>query len=199
MPVSHTGDAGSNPARGAPHATVVSGRKHTALPALRTGFESRRSLFDGALGGHDGGLQPPERGSIPRGSTLTGKTENRSRRARSARIPRCVPCRGLPRAARPRDHAALHALGRAWWRGSAVSRVRRVRLPPRALLAVAQRIRAPPCEGGGRRFEPPGETLLVREHDSAERNRAARIPPFGGQIPEGVGFAAATARSVSTM
>ena len=81
------------------------------------------------------------------------QTENRSRRARSARVPRCVPCRGLPRAARPPDHAALHALGRAWWRGSAVSRVRRVRLPPRALLAVAQRIRAPPCEGGGRRFE----------------------------------------------
>jgi hypothetical protein len=123
-------------------ATVVSGRKHTALPAPRTGFESRRSLH-GALGGQDGGLHPPERGSIPRGSTV------------SRRAPEGVPCRGpqLPRDTTARLWSQAHALARAWWRGSAVSRVGRVRLPSRALTRRSSADRAPPCDGGGRRFE----------------------------------------------
>ena len=74
-------------------ATVVSGRKHTALPALRTGFESRRSLSHGALGGQDGGLHPPERGSIPRGSISSADREPLPRFS-IARIPEGVPCRG---------------------------------------------------------------------------------------------------------
>ena len=73
-------------------ATVVSGRKHTALPAPQTGFDPRRSLH-GALGGQDGGLHPPERGSIPRGSILSAEREPLWRFP-LARIPEGVRRRG---------------------------------------------------------------------------------------------------------
>ena len=101
----------------------------------------------GALDGREGGLHPPARGSIPRGS--------------------------------------IHALGRAWWRGSAVSRVRRVRLPPRALLAVAQRIRAPPCEGGGRRFESSRRDTTLRRRSRRLQGCARREAGSKRGIPLG--------------
>ena len=74
--------------------------------------------------------------------------ENPGRRALSG--PQ-LPLRAVHRASRCR--MATHALGRAWWRGSAVSRVGRVRLPSRALTRRSSADRAPPCDGGGRRFE----------------------------------------------
>ena len=125
-------------------ATVVSGRKHTALPAPRTGFESRRSLSMGLLVArmvaciHPSGVRFPGAPLVPQ-------------------IPERVPCRGrncrLARNTARHAADATHALGRAWWRGSAVSRVGRVRLPSRALTRRSSADRAPPCDGGGRRFE----------------------------------------------
>ena len=125
-------------------ATVVSGRKHTALPALRTGFESRRSLSLGLLVArmvaciHPSGVRFPGAplfARIPEGVPVGAATA-------AGAIHRTSRCRGQ-----------THALGRAWWRGSAVSRVGRVRLPSRALTRRSSADRAPPCDGGGRRFE----------------------------------------------
>ena len=71
------------------------------------------------------------------------------------RIPEGRPCRGRNCRLTPPLGCGrrAHALGRAWWRGSAVSRVGRVRLPSRALTRRSSADRAPPCDGGGRRFE----------------------------------------------
>ena len=81
--------------------------------------------------------------------------ENRSRGSRSRESLKASPCRGANAARRHRSAVGrrTHALGRAWWRGSAVSRVGRVRLPSRALTRRSSADRAPPCDGGGRRFE----------------------------------------------
>ena len=156
MPVSHTGDAGSNPARGAPRCDrgvrseahgVASAADRVRVPAV---------ALDGALGGQDGGLHPPERGSIPRGSTLSADREPLPR-SRSRESLKASPVGAATAAWRETPlvtlQVATHALGRAWWRGSAVSRVGRVRLPSRALTRRSSADRAPPCDGGGRRFE----------------------------------------------
>ena len=127
-------------------ATVVSGRKHTALPALRTGFESRRSLSMGLLVArmvaciHPSGVRFP--GAPPF-------------RFSPRRPPKVSPVGAATAAWAPPlgCRSQAHALGRAWWRGSAVSRVGRVRLPSRALARRSSADRAPPCDGGGRRFE----------------------------------------------
>ena len=49
----------------------------------------------------------------------------------------------------------------------------------------------PPHQSGACPAGP--SSVLVRKRDSAERNPALGSPPSAGQIPEGVGFAAATA------
>ena len=145
------------------------GRKHTALPALRTGFESRRSLSHGALGGQDGGLHPPERGSIPRGSTVLPADREPLTRFSIARIPEGVPCRG-------RNCRSVRG---SCSRGSTRSRTRLVVrlgcLPGEAgstpvesaRLVVAQRNGAPPCDGGGRRFESSRRDAEGRQCGSA--------------------------------
>ncbi len=132
-------------------ATVVSGRKHTALPALRTGFESRRSLFSGLLVArmvvciHPSGVRFP-------GAPL------RCSRTRLVARPGCLPgeagstpVEGAGRAPNTMKHGPSGRAGRhaALAHRAQPGRGRQVE----ALLAVAQRIRAPPCEGGGRRFE----------------------------------------------
>ncbi len=70
-------------------------------------------------------------------------------------------------------------------RGSVVSRVRRVRLPSRAL--TTRRSSAEPSttlrRWGTEVRILPARLLLVRERDSAERSRAARIPACGGAHP----------------
>ena len=109
------------------------------------------------------------------------------------------------------------ALGRVWRRGLAVSRVRRVRFPSRALLAVAQwtsttllpwptGVRLLPArlrrkassEPSGRDPDEQGAIPWRRLSLFASRNPRSGFLPLGsppatGQIPEGARFAVATA------
>ena len=94
--------------------------------------------------------------------------ENRSRGSRSRGSLKASPV-GAATAARCRGsaHVAAHALGRAWWCGSAVSRVRRVRLPSRALrLVVAQRMEHHPATVGDGGSNPPGEIPYDRQRSA---------------------------------
>ena len=162
------------------------GRKHTALPALRTGFESRRSLSHGALGGQDGGLHPPERGSIPRGSTVLPADREPLPRFSIARIPEGVPCRG-------RNCRSVRG---SCSRGSTRSRARLVVrlgcLPGEAgstpvesaRLVVAQRMEHHPATVGDGGSNPPGEMPKADIRGAALRPRSGRLqgcaPPQAG-------------------
>ena len=173
MPVSHTGDAGSNPARGAPRCDrgvrseahgVASAADRVRVPAV---------ALDGAPGGQDGGLHPPERGSIPRGSTASP-----ARSLKASPVGAATAAWAPPLGCR----SQAHALGRAWWRGSAVSRVGRVRLPSRALTRRSSADRAPPCDGGGRRFESSRRdtTATSRSCCGGEADAFRDLPREGG-------------------
>ena len=178
MPVSHTGDAGSNPARGAPHATVVSGRKHTALPAPQTGFDSRRSLSWGSwwpgwwLATTRAGFDSPGLHSLR-------QSENRSRGARSrgslkasASRPQLRPGGGTR--SRTRLVARLGCLpGEAGSTPAESAQTRRSSAEPSTTLR----------RWGTEVRILPARLILVRERKSAQRNRAARIPACGGADP----------------
>jgi hypothetical protein len=74
MPVPQTGDAGSNPARGAP-AAVVSTASTRAFQAHGAGSSpAGRSLPGALLPGDAHGLHPWVRGSTPRGSTSSRRS-----------------------------------------------------------------------------------------------------------------------------
>ncbi len=147
MPVSHIGDAGSTPARGAhdtrPWCQVGSTRRcQRCGPGSIPGGRSC-----GALMAMSGGLQPPERGSIPRSSTRLGlaQIENPPSGFSIAQIPEgvgfrrrnCLQPRRAPDAhGRKRSRLPLDTFllsDAPGLRGPAVSWVRRVRLPSRAL------------------------------------------------------------------
>ena len=110
MPVSHTGDAGSNPARGSN--SFARRNPQERIPPLGSPPCGRGRPLKASA----------SRPQPPRCVTFS---ETRSLRSRSLGL---RGTRGSP----PR------ALGRVWRCGLAVSRVRRVRFPSRALLAVAQ-------------------------------------------------------------
>ena len=182
-------------------ATVVSGRKAHGVASAADRVRVPAVALDGALGGQDGGLHPPERGSIPRGSTSFPQIENRSRGSRSRESLKASPVGAATAAWRHRSAVGrrTHALGRAWWCGSAVSRVGRVRLPSRALTRRSSADRAPPCDGGGRRFESSRRGSFSFASATPPSGIAPLgSPPAAGQIPEGVGFAAATANDPPT-
>ena len=148
MPVSHTGDAGSNPARGAPRCDrgvrseahgVASAADRVRVPAV---------ALDGAPGGQDGGLHPPERGSIPRGSTLSAAESLKASPVGAA------TAAGRHRSAAGRRHTLSDAPGGAarlspGWGGFDSRRER--------LLVVAQRIEHHPATVGDGGSNPPGE------------------------------------------
>ena len=181
-------------------ATVVSGRKHTALPALRTGFESRRSLSMGLLVARMVACIHPSGVRFP-GAPLLSADREPLPRFSIARIPEGVPCRGRNCRLAPSLGCRwqTHALGRAWWRGSAVSRVGRVRLPSRALTRRSSADRAPPCDGGGRRFESSRrDTRTGRRRRWSARELRRRSRRLQGSAPPQAGIRAARFRSRGT-
>ena len=184
MPVSHTGDAGSNPARGAPRCDrgvrseahgVASAADRVRVPAV---------ALDGALGGQDGGLHPPERGSIPRGST----PYRRSRTAPAVLDRESLNASPVGAATAAWRHRSAvgrrtHALGRAWWRGSAVSRVGRVRLPSRALTRRSSADEHHPATVGDGGSNPPDEIRRTGPGAAALRGSCGREADVSGICP----------------
>ena len=172
MPVSHTGDAGSNPARGAPRCDrgvrseahgVASAADRVRVPAV---------ALDGALGGQDGGLHPPERGSIPRGSC--DETAGRRESLKASPVGAATAAGATARTLSVAGHTLSDAPGGAarlspGWGGFDSRRER--------LLVVAQRIEHHPATVGDGGSNPPGETVLVRERDSP-----SGIAPLGSPL-----------------
>ena len=165
-------------------ATVVSGRKHTALPALRTGFESRRSLSMGLLVARMVACIHPSGVRFP-GAPLFPQIENRSRGSRSRESLKASPVGAATAAwAIHRAHAAggRHTLSDApggaarlspGWGGFDSRRER--------LLVVAQRIEHHPATVGDGGSNPPGEIRRRRAAVAAAKPTPSGIyPPKAG-------------------
>jgi hypothetical protein len=176
-----------------------------AVPRLENGWASRPWGFDSLSFRLHGGMAelerqrvasaqaaPPLAGSSPAASVFVAMS---FKRQDGRLLPdRCwfepsrrSSCPGRPAARMPAPQAGdagsspargVHALGRVWRCGPAVSRVRRVRSPSRALLAVAQRTstRLLPW--------PTGVRLLpARLRRKASSEPAGREPVEQGAIP----------------